>query len=214
MVRSYVRTTSSISPTSELTPQTPLDCKSLAPTWEKLASDFASETGVLVAKVDCEAENAKATAKEAGVKSYPTINYYPKGSKDAIPYTGGRSEDALLKFLNEKAGTHRTIGGGLDALAGTIPSLDTLVANLKSGSDAAYAELEKAAAAAEEKYAEYYAKVAKKMADNQEYVTKELARLQSLMGKGGLAQEKMDDLIQRSNVLQRFAGEKNAKDEL
>lgn len=196
------------------TPNALADCKSLAPVWEKLAADFASETGVLVAKVDCEAENAKATAQEAGVKSYPTINYYPKGSKEAVPYTGGRTEDALLTFLNDKAGTHRTVGGNLDALAGTIPSLDTLVANLKSGGDAAYAELEKAAGAASDKYGEYYTRVAKKAADNQDYVQKELKRLQGLVGKGGLAQEKMDDLIKRSNILQRFLGEQTGKDEL
>merc|ERR1711939_1001529 len=99
-------------------------CKSLAPTWEKLAADFAAETGVLIAKVDCEAENAKAVAKAA-----------------------------LVQFVNSKAGTPRVAGGGLDKLAGTIPSLDALLANLKTGeaSASAYAELESAAKAVQDK---------------------------------------------------------------
>ncbi|KAI6829440.1 Protein disulfide-isomerase [Hortaea werneckii] len=197
-------------------------CKSLAPTWEKLAADFAAETGVLIAKVDCEAENAKAVAKAAGIKSYPTINYYPAGSVDAVPYTGGRTEDALVQFVNSKAGTHRTAGGGLDKLAGTIPSLDALLANLKTGeaSASAYAELETAAKAVQDKSAEYYGKVAAKLQENGEYAAKELARLQGLMGqamnKGGLKQEKMDDLIVRSNILSRFlgGGKEEGKDEL
>lgn len=190
------------------------DCKSLAPVWEKVAQDFAAENGVLIAKVDCEAPNAKATAEEAGVKSYPTINFYPKGSTEAIPYTGGRSEADLISFMNEKAGTHRSIGGGLDAIAGTIPSLDEIVSTLKTGGAKAYADLESAAGALSDKYAEYYAKVAKKAEDNSAYLEKEYARLQGMIKKGGLAPEKMDDLTSRSNILHKFIGDSATKDEL
>ena len=192
-------------------------CKSLAPTWEKVAEDFASEKGVLIAKVDCEAPNAKSVAEDAGVKSYPTINFYPKGSKEAIPYTGGRSEADLITFMNGKAGTHRAAGGGLDTIAGTIPSLDEIVSTFKKGGANAYSDLEKAAGDLSDKYAEYYAKVAKKMEQNQEYVEKELKRLQGLLKKGGLAQEKKDDLTSRSNILSKFKGEVEetvGKDEL
>lgn len=190
------------------------DCKTLAPTWESLAADFAPEKNVLIAKVDCEAPNAKATAEEAGVTSYPTIKYYPKGSKEAVDYTGGRSPQDLFKFINEKAGTHRVVGGGLDALAGTIPSLDEIVLTLKTGGEEAYKKLEAAAAALQGKYAEYYAKVAKKAEQNAEYVEKESKRLQGLLKKGGLVREKEDDLISRSNILAKFKGDVLGKDEL
>ncbi len=169
----------------------------------------------MIAKVDCEAPNAKATAEEAGVSSYPTIKYFPKGSKEGIPYNGGRSEADLISFMNEKAGTHRSAGGGLDAIAGTIPSLDEIVATLRSGGNEAYKSLENAAGALQDKYAEYYAKVAKKAEENHGYVDKELARLQGLLKKGGLAPEKADELTSRSNILARFKGEEtNVKDEL
>ncbi|KAK3680023.1 hypothetical protein LTR78_000400 [Recurvomyces mirabilis] len=190
-------------------------CKTLAPIWEKVASDFSAESSVLIAKVDCEAENAKATAQDAGVKSYPTIFYYPKGSKEGIPYSGGRSEQDLITFMNEKAGTYRSVGGGLNPLAGTVPSLDSLVGSLKSGGEAAYREFEKAVGGVTDKYAEYYSKVAKKAEENGEYVAKEAARLQGILAKGGLAPEKVDDLTRRSNVLARFLGtEEKGKDEL
>jgi protein disulfide-isomerase A6 len=189
-------------------------CKTLAPTWEKVAEDFSAEKGVLIAKVDCEAPNAKATAQEAGVKSYPTIFYYPKGSKEGIPYSGGRTEEDLITFMNEKAGTYRAVGGGLNPLAGTVPSLNSMVSTLKSGGASAYAELEKAVGTAQDKYAEYYGKVAKKAEENSGYVEKELTRVQGLLKKGGLSAEKIDDLTRRSNVLNIFNGDAAAKDEL
>ena len=190
------------------------DCKSLAPIWEKLAQAFASEKGVLIAKVDCEAPNAKATAQDAGVTSYPTIKYYPKGSTEAVPYDGSRAEAHLVSFMNEKAGTHRAMGGGLDTIAGTIPSLDELVATLKTGGVKAYSDLESAAGALQGKYAEYYAKVAKKAEANQKYAEKEFTRLQGMLKKGGLAPEKIDDLTSRSNILSKFKGGEAPKEEL
>src|SRR5277367_1387837 len=42
------------------------DCKSLAPVWETVALDFANEPNVVVAKIDAEAENSKATAQAQG----------------------------------------------------------------------------------------------------------------------------------------------------
>jgi protein disulfide-isomerase A6 len=116
--------------------------------------------------------------------------------------------------MNEKAGTHRAAGGGLDAIAGTIPSLDEIVDTLKTGGEKAYKDLGKAAGALSDKYAEYYGKVAKKAEENQGYVEKEFARLQGMIKKGGLAPEKLDDLTSRSNILNKFKGEKAPKDEL
>ncbi|SMR62812.1 unnamed protein product [Zymoseptoria tritici ST99CH_3D1] len=190
-------------------------CKSLAPIWETVAADFASEPSVLIAKVDADAPNGKKTAERYEVRSYPTILYFPKGSKDAVPYTGGRTEADLVTFMNEKAGTFRSPGGGLNALAGVIPSLDEAVAALKTGGEKAYKELAKQAGALQDKTAEYYAKVASKAENNAGYLEKEYTRLQNLIGKGNLAPEKLDDLISRKNILSRFIGqEDDAKSEL
>lgn len=194
------------------------DCKSLAPIWETVAQDYAAEPNVLIAKIDAEAENAKSTAQDQGVKSYPTIKYFPKGSTTPEPYEGGRTEQAILDFMNEKAGTHRTTGGKLDEFGGTIPSLDSIVGKFTGGESMASlsGELTAAAKGLKDKYAEYYVKVSDKVGKNQGYVEKELARLQGLIKKGGLAPEKIDDLTSRSNILRRFKGEepKYIKEEL
>ena len=158
--------------------------------------------------MDAESPDSKKIADEQGVNSYPTIKYFAAGSKEAVPYEGARSEQAFLDFLNEKAGTHRVVGGKLSATAGTIASIDSLIQQvIGSGKDYVVAAEEVIKAAKKEtgsKFAEYYAKVAAKVKDNAGYVDKELKRLEGMLKKGGLAPEKVDDLTTRSNILRKF----------
>lgn len=188
-------------------------CKSLAPIWETLANDFSTEPTVLIAKVDAEAPGSKRTAEDQGVKSYPTIKYFPKGSTEAQPYEGGRTEKDFIAFLNEKAGTHRAVGGGLDATGGTIEALDTIVQKFSGAYGEGLEEAKKAAQGLKDKYASYYIKVFEKVNANKGYVEKELKRLEGMLKKGNLASEKVDDLTSRSNILRRFIG-KDEKSEL
>lgn len=182
-------------------------CKSLAPTWETLAQDFANEPSVLIAKVDAEAENSKAVATEQGVSSYPTIKYFKKGSTEALPYEGARAEKDFVQFINTNAGTHRAPGGGLDATGGTIEALDTIVTKFKGAYSGGLAEAKKAAEALEDKYAHYYIKVFEKISANKGYAEKELKRLEGLVSKGNLAPEKLDDLVSRANILRKFVAD-------
>ena len=189
----------------------------MAPVWESVANDFAGETSVLIAKVDAEAPNSKATAEEQGVSSYPTIKFFPKGSTKPQEYDGGRSEAEFVEFINKHAGTHRVVGGGLNAKAGTIEALDAIVANINAGEtlDTIAQKIQKATRSITDKYAQYYIKVIEKLTKNEGYVQKELARLESILKKGSLALEKVDDLTIRANILRRFVREKeSAKDEL
>lgn len=196
-----------------------IDCKSLAPTWEKVASDFASEPNVLIAKVDAEAENSKATAQEQGVTGYPTIKFFPKGSTEPEAYSGGRSEEALVDFVNSKAGTYRVPGGGLNSQAGTIEVIDNLLAKyITAGGikdvEKATAEVKKATTNIKDKSVDYYLRALSKITGNPEYAMKEQTRLAGLLKKGGLAPEKIDDLQRRSNILAKFLVKDEAKSEL
>ncbi|KAI9733311.1 MAG: hypothetical protein M1834_003395 [Cirrosporium novae-zelandiae] len=194
-------------------------CKNLAPIWESLAHDFAAEPNVIIAKVDAEAPNSKATALKYEVKSYPTIKYFKKGTKKDEPYEGGRSENDFVNFINEKANTHRTVGGGLNEEGGRVDILDAVISKLPASSLEDVTELAKQEAfGLEAKYASYYLKVLDKLAKSGEYVQKELKRLEGILKKqkAGLAPEKIDDLMSRSNILRQFASQEQdkGKDEL
>lgn len=189
-------------------------CKSLAPIYEKLANDFIAEPNVTIAKVDAEAENSKKTAKDHGVTSYPTIKFFPKGKTEPEPYSGARTEEAFITFINEKAGTHRAVGGGLDATAGTIEAFNTIVSKfveapttLKEVAKEALKAAEGMKEDAQYKYAQYYVKVFEKLGNSDTYATKELARLDGILKKGGLAPKKVDEMTSKINILKRFLPE-------
>lgn len=177
----------------------------------------------MVAKVDAEGESSKATAKAQGVTSYPTIKYFPAGSKEAEPYSGGRSEADFVSFLNDKAGTHRSVGGGLDRYAGTIEAMNSIVDKFTSAGTSltdAFKEAQKQAEGLKEqaqyKYAEYYVRVFDRLSKNDNYVSKELARLDGILKKGGLEPTKLDEFTSKTNILRHFIAEKaeQIKDEL
>jgi len=187
-------------------------CKKLAPTWESVATDFSGDSNVLIAKVDADSPQGKAVAKKYGVSSYPTIKYFPAGSQEPVDYVGGRTEEDFLKFVNEKAGTHRLPGGGLDITAGTIGALDNVLTKLTGSNIADIAaevakEAEQFKETAQYTYAEYYIRVFKKLAGTDNWATKELARLDGLLTKGGLAPAKRDELQSKTNVLRKFVAQ-------
>mmetsp|Transcript_6340 Transcript_6340/g.19164 ORF Transcript_6340/g.19164 Transcript_6340/m.19164 type:complete len:494 (+) Transcript_6340:64-1545(+) len=79
-------------------------CKKLEPIYKELAEKLAGVETLTIAKMDA-TENDAPSAHAA--KGYPTILFFPAGSKDeGIPYQGGRTVDDMLKFLQEKA-THK-----------------------------------------------------------------------------------------------------------
>lgn len=146
------------------------------------------------------------------MSSYPTIKFFPRGSTEPEAYSGPRTEEAFISYINSKAGLHRTVGGGLDATAGTISALDSIISNYIVSPNTLSKITTEAQAIAKglvgDKYAEYYVKVLGKLGENKGYLEKESKRLQGLLGKSeGMAREKVDDLRVRSNILKRFLGE-------
>lgn len=163
----------------------------------------------MIAKVDADAANGKATAKAHGVSSYPTLKFFPAGSKEGIPYEGGRAETDFLAYINEKAGTHRVAGGALDSTAGTIAALDTVVAKLTDSNLADIStEAKKIIAEFQEgaqyKYADYYVRIFDKLASSDNWAANELKRLDGILSKSGLAPAKRDDMASKTNVLRSF----------
>ena len=173
----------------------------------------------MIAKVDAEADNAKATAQDQGISGYPTLKFFPKGSTTGEEYGGARAEQALTEFINTKTGANRLMGGLLSTKAGTIDALDTILAKyitangLKDVEDATV-EIKKAAEGVTDKTKEYYLKALAKITGNPEYAMKEQTRLAGILKRGGLAPEKIDELQRRSNILAKFLVKDDGKSEL
>lgn len=55
-------------------------CKRLAPIYDEVGEAFASEGSVLIAKVDADAE--KALGNRFGIRGFPTLKFFPRGSTE------------------------------------------------------------------------------------------------------------------------------------
>ena len=129
--------------------------------------------------MDADAAHNKPLAQKYGVSSFPTIKFFGAGEENKanpMAYNGGRDEKAFVEFLNEKCGTHRTIGGGLNHLAGRIPSLDELAQKfIDATTDVRTTIISEAAILGKE--AKRYTHVMEKiMAKSNDYIHKELKR--------------------------------------
>jgi protein disulfide-isomerase A1 len=72
-------------------------CKKLAPEYEKVGEAFKDQPSVVIAKIDA-TEND--TPEE--IRGFPTLIYYPKGSKKGTKYEGGRTASDMIKWLKQR----------------------------------------------------------------------------------------------------------------
>lgn len=79
-----------------------------------LVTSSDAATQCIVANMDADAALNKEIAGRYGVASYPTIKFFPRGGKEVESYEEARSEQAFVTFLNERCGTYRAVGGGLN----------------------------------------------------------------------------------------------------
>lgn len=79
-------------------------CKNLAPEYELLGEAFDRETSVVIAKVD--ADQHRDLGSRFDVHGFPTLKFFPKGSKTPESYEGGRTAEDLINYINGKVGTN------------------------------------------------------------------------------------------------------------
>lgn len=181
-------------------------CKSLAPVYEKVGIAFKNEPNCIVARVDADGE--RDLGEKYGVSGFPTIKFFPKDNKDGEEYSGGRSEQDFINFLNEKCLTKRVSGGGLDAEAGRIDHFDEFAKDFMAHTDKRDAVLEEAKslidAQEDPKTATYYTKVMERvLARGDAFVTTEIDRLKRLLD-GAISDTKRDEFSVRQNILKQF----------
>jgi protein disulfide-isomerase A1 len=70
-------------------------CKQLAPIWDELAEHFASDDDVVIAKMDA----TKNEVDGVQVTGFPTLKLCMKETNEMIDYTGGRTLEDLIEFL-------------------------------------------------------------------------------------------------------------------
>jgi protein disulfide-isomerase A6 len=82
-------------------------CKNLAPEWAIAGTTFDESDGIVIADVD--ATENPALAQKYGVQGYPTIKFFPSRSSEPEEYTGGRSADTIVSWVNDKIGTSKKV---------------------------------------------------------------------------------------------------------
>lgn len=190
-------------------------CKNLAPTYQKVGEAFQNEPNCVVAKVDADAE--KDLGSKYGISGFPTIKFFPKDNKDGEEYSGGRSEQDFIDFLNEKCKTNRVSGGGVSDEAGRIEKFDGFAKDFMANQDKRDAILEEAKslidAQENTKMATYYTKVMERVQSKGDaFVINEIERLKRLID-GDISTAKKDEFSMRRNILKQFKAEAN-KEEL
>ncbi|EQC36890.1 hypothetical protein SDRG_05719 [Saprolegnia diclina VS20] len=184
-------------------------CKQLTPTWESLANIYAGEENVVIAKVDATATGD--LASKFGVSGYPTIKYFGTGASEAEDYGFGRELQEFVDFVNEKAGTQRTPEGGLLPTAGRVEAIDVVVGADGGVSKTTLESVEKIVeglSGDELKHGNLYVKAIKKiLAKGSAYVTKEIARLETMLKDDNVTPQKKTLFLLRKNILEALKAE-------
>ncbi|CAI7795704.1 unnamed protein product [Closterium sp. NIES-53] len=110
-------------------------CKQLAPVYEQVAETFRLESSVVIAKVD--ADQHTELKDRFAISGFPTLKWFPAGSGadgEGEQYSGERGLVELVRFVNERAGTSRTVKGGLTSAAGRIETLDRIASRFLESS--------------------------------------------------------------------------------
>jgi protein disulfide-isomerase A6 len=183
-------------------------CKKLKPTYEKVAEAFKPESSCVVANVDADDKKNRPLAEKYEIGSFPTLKFFSADNKEPETYDGGRSEEDLVKFLNEKCGTHRAVGGGLSDEAGRLVDFDALANKFFTSAagvrDSAYQEALTLAAAAGPASKHYIRVMEKVINGTEEYIHKEAKRLTTILEKRNLSPQKLDEIKIKANILRAF----------
>jgi len=95
-------------------------CKNLAPEYEVVGDAFAKINDVVIAKVD--ADQHKELGSRFGVRGFPSLKFFPKGSTTPEDYSGGRTANDIIDFVNGKTGSRARVSKPATDVAVLDPS--------------------------------------------------------------------------------------------
>jgi len=186
-------------------------CKHLAPDYEKVGQSFDGESSVVIAKLD--ADDHKAPASEYGVTGYPTIKFFPKDNKEGETYNGGRSPQDFVDFINSRAGTERTVGGGFSEQAGRTSELDEIAREFMASPSSRQSLLDRATKIVDsqtekiKEWSKFYTMTMKRVIEKgDKFSSDESLRLKRLIDSGSINAKNIEQFSKRLNIVKQFAG--------
>ncbi|PPR99171.1 hypothetical protein GOBAR_AA21491 [Gossypium barbadense] len=185
-------------------------CKSLAPTYEKVATVFKMEEDIIIADLDV--DKNRGISEKYEVCGLPTLKLFSKGNKAGEDYNGDRDLDDLVNFINEKCGTNRDAKGQLNSKSGILSSLDASVQEFLAArgdeKKIVFSKIEEEVQklkGSTSRYGKIYLKAAKSCLEKgADYPKKEVERLQRILDQS-ISPEKADELTLKKNILSTFA---------
>jgi len=191
-------------------------CKKLAPTYEKVANTFHKDKNIIIARVDAIA-NVKLTTKYL-VQEFPTIYFFEANKRDQYPvtYTSGRDEISFVNYINDKCGTYRVPGGGLNNGAGRDANIDKMVikfitsehpvekADIKN-----FIRIFNVDQYKDDKNVQYYYKILELCEKDRDFIFKEYERVKKILKNLKVEEQYYDDFKMRLNILEVFRGATN-----
>lgn len=133
----------------------------MKPAWDKLSSQYADSTTVIVADVDCTVH--KGLCGQYGVRGYPTIKYFTGATAaDGDKYEGGRDFDSLKTFIDENLGPSCNQDNRELCDEAQLAQMDEYLALTDEAREALIAEKADAMAAAEQLFKDEVDKLTKR----------------------------------------------------
>jgi protein disulfide-isomerase A6 len=174
---------------------------------------FAAEPHIQIISVDADAH--RSLGEKYSVQGFPTIKFIAPGVTEAVDYSGGRSVEAFVEFLNKQAGSDVTADGSVSSTGGLLPNVHDALSGFGSATKekqekmlntvgAIVADLKDEKAA---KYWTVYAKIGTKViAQGVEFIGREKKRLMSILqaGASSVTPEQRKNFQRRVNVLTAF----------
>lgn len=165
---------------------------------------------MVIAELD--ADKYRDLAQEYDVHGFPTLKIFVNG--EPKPYSGDRSLDDLVEFVNNAAGTARKTDGSVDTAYGRIPEVDEVIAQLKDLSEESLKKVREALDKVPEEMAankKVYEQLMKKISQKGEaYIETEKARISKFLMSDSVSKLKKGAFRVRKNILGAFAALKEA----
>ncbi|KAH0788511.1 putative protein disulfide-isomerase A6 [Histomonas meleagridis] len=177
-----------------------VSCKKFLPSMREVAEAFKYDDRVQIVANDVDLY--KFYNWDYDLKLFPDLRLYCHDESDYITYSGKKTAEDLIDFINDYCGTQRGLNGRLNSEAGIIDEVSQTVEDfITKGKKQMYLNEMK-----QVEGTKYYQWVMEEIIQKGEkFVAEERERLNKLLDSGTLAPDKIDEFQIRVNILGVFA---------